>query len=164
MTNKLTPMAADDTTYHRALVASDYQALIELQVSYCSAVDRGDIGAIDKSFHHGAIDEHVGITQGFSDRTIGETIVAALSQVAASPMHKVGTVTIKIDDDRAIAETYFLSEHRFSIGGIMSVRLRSGRYLDQCERRSGVWAIVHRVVVDDWAMTDQNRNMRRGPQ
>jgi ketosteroid isomerase-like protein len=71
--------------------------------------------------------------------------------------HRIGTVDVKLDGDRAASTAYVCAEHvrdgrRFTVGG---------RYLDRWARTPAGWRIVQRELVVDW--TDGDPEVLRPP-
>jgi hypothetical protein len=66
-------------------------------------------------------------------------------------MHMLGNILIEINGAQAAVETYFHAFHRVGPEGAKFDSIVSGRYLDNFERREGIWRIARRKVVRDWA-------------
>jgi len=62
-----------------------------------------------------------------------------------STAHHLGSMSLRIGGDRAISETY-VGVVMHSVDDCINA---SGRYLDQWEKRGGLWKIVHRRTVID---------------
>ena len=69
--------------------------------------------------------------------------------------HSLGQSLIKVEDDTAAAETFFLAQ--MSLPGKEGERPRinqlSGRFVDRLERVEGKWKIKHRTCVRDTSIT-----------
>jgi hypothetical protein len=71
--------------------------------------------------------------------------------------HVLGQSVIELSGDTAKAETHAISYHRVDMGadergtavGDHDTCI-GGRYLDDMEKRDGVWAIKHRTMLYDW--------------
>ncbi len=67
--------------------------------------------------------------------------------------HVLGQTYIKLDGDKAKAETHVISYHRVDMGMENSGERDTcigGRYLDCFEKRDGEWRIADRVMLYDW--------------
>ncbi len=66
--------------------------------------------------------------------------------------HVLGQTVIELSGDTAKAETHAISYHRVDMGEEVGERdtCIGGRYLDEFEKRDGVWGIKHRAMLYDW--------------
>lgn len=66
--------------------------------------------------------------------------------------HFIGNCIIRVDGERAIAETYVQAFHRMprAADGVHEDVIMGARYLDNFECRAGEWRISLRKVVFDW--------------
>jgi len=126
----------------------DKQALHELVIRYCRAVDRGDEELLRSVYWEDAIDDHgyhTGTREEFIAHMNATSWTAEQKQVRVQ--HSLTNETFEIHGDVAYGETYV--EVRDSAGGELAIR-GVGRYVDRFERRDGEWRIAHRRVVPDW--------------
>jgi hypothetical protein len=65
---------------------------------------------------------------------------------------------IDLQASRALCETYVNADHL--LPGAALEMCFGGRYLDLLEKREGVWRILHRRVVIDWAKTREIEDLR----
>ena len=65
--------------------------------------------------------------------------------------HMLGQSTIRLDGDRASAETYFFAVVRGGEREPTHVDQIAGRYIDRFARRDGRWRISERTCVCDWS-------------
>jgi hypothetical protein len=74
----------------------------------------------------------------------------SVHQRMSTHSHQIANSIVRVDGDRARSETYVTATLR-TIGppGKSIDILNRGRYLDRWSRRSGVWAIDHRLYVND---------------
>ncbi|MFI5507767.1 nuclear transport factor 2 family protein [Mycobacterium sp. NPDC051804] len=135
----------------------DEHALRKLVHAYCRAVDRGDIDALRKLYHHDAVDAHgafsTGAVEGFF-----EQLVAARPYLRAMA-HNITTVNFAIDGNAAEGEIYNIAVHTLAGKGRDIDLVIGGRYLDKYEKRDGVWKLLERTIVTDWARVTDPSSM-----
>ena len=135
-----------DDTLLREL--ADKQAIRDLVLTYCRAVDRIDVPLGHSIWHddgdadYGA-DYYQGPGKGVIDTICGHH--AGLT----SHSHQVSNILIALDGDKAGSESYVNGTMRMARDGKTMHLEVYGRYLDRWERRDGRWGLVHRVVVMD---------------
>ena len=113
---------------------------------YTRGVDRHDAELLRSAYHEGAIDDH-GEFLGDRDQFIDW--VLPFHERHARHQHFLTNITIDLDGDVAHVETYYftvLLDHDENI----PLNLNGGRYVDRFEKRSGIWAIVERVSMNEW--------------
>lgn len=98
----------------------DKQAIHELIMTYCRAVDRRDEAMMLATFHEDAIDDH-----GLADSTPKGLAAAIAASPSAQLMHFIGNVLIELDGDQAYCESYFIS---------ISIPKRTGKRSRVCGR------------------------------
>jgi SnoaL-like domain len=134
-------------------VLLDKDAIRELAMTYCRAADRKDMRLMRSLYHPDAIEDHGGFFTGsamaFIDRL--PDIQAPIDILH----HNVTTHIIRLDgesgSDRAEGEVYVLAMHRVQREqGAFDV-LVGGRYLDEYQRRDGIWKFTRRAIIADWA-------------
>lgn len=129
----------------------DKDQIREVILRYCRALDRQDLDLLRSLYHPGATEDHgayKGPAAGFADHVLG-----VLKTHYELLRHSVSGMIIEVDGPSALAETSFDAGcilHRRTEDGKRQVRVHCGRYLDRFEKRDGVWAIMHRVVVKDY--------------
>lgn len=117
----------------------------DVLVTLCQGVDRLDRALILSCYHPDAIDDHgayVGSPEGFADWVLDRH-----TGNIESCMHFLGNQFIEVKGDRARCESYVIAMYRFLKDGRPYDMLAPGRYLDQFEKRDGVWKIIHRHVI-----------------
>jgi hypothetical protein len=83
-------------------------------------------------------------------RVMTEQIQAQTSSLS----HLLGQSLIKVDGDRAGAETYFVAvSHSTRADGARMCNQLGGRFVDRLQREDGRWLIKHRCVVRDWSIS-----------
>jgi hypothetical protein len=128
----------------------DKQALHELLVRYCRAVDRCDAELLASVYHPDAEEDH-GLYRGgipeFVDWVLGR------QRRIQSSMHCILNEYFEVDGDVAHGESYWMWCARPArVAGRPEDDPRTlvttgGRYIDRFERRSGEWRIARRRVV-----------------
>lgn len=125
----------------------DRQAIHDCIARYGRGVDRFDRELILSAFHADALDEHgkfVGKREEFADWALAQHSKAHLSTQHCLMNHRC-----ELDGNTAHAETYFMFVSMNKEG--KPLNLNGGRYVDRLEKREGVWGIVARKLVRDWA-------------
>ena len=153
-------------------VSADRDAIENLLGLYCRAIDRLDLELLKSIYHPDAVDDHGAIhtnAHEFADR-----VIAMLRDLCVYTMHTVTHSVIEVRGDRATSESYFLAIHTVAAGeaaigkffgetylateraaGRLDRRheyLCSGRYLDELDKRDGVWRIARRKMTNEWGV------------
>lgn len=127
----------------------DKQAVTEVLLGYCRAIDRRDADLMRRVYWPDAIDDHA-VFRGTVEEFIAYSF-ALLDGVVSQ--HCITNVWIDLTGpDAAFSECYFSAFHDFPAadgGAARLERIVGGRYLDRHERRGGVWRIIARTVVVD---------------
>jgi ketosteroid isomerase-like protein len=134
----------------------DKQALYELVVRYCRAVDRADAELLRSVYHEDAIDEH-GAFVGTREELV-DFLGASTMDVERRPsplQHAISNALFEIDGDVAYGETYV--EVRRVEGGVRYIE-GHGRYVDRFERRDGEWRIAHRIAIAEYVAAEDGRS------
>jgi len=124
----------------------DRQDILDCVNSYGRGLDRLDPELIRRAFHPDAIDNH-GPFIGGVDEFVPFAIEIESSFLTTH--HGISSHNCEINGDEAHAESYVFFFVRLDDG--VNLGAGGGRYLDRLERRNGVWAIVVRRVLMDWA-------------
>jgi catechol 2,3-dioxygenase-like lactoylglutathione lyase family enzyme len=127
---------------HAALsrTGDDKQAIHDVVLRYCRAVDQRDFELLRTCFHRDAVARYSTFE---GDR---DGLVAWLRQIlegVVATMHVAANHYSDVSGDTARVETYTVS---YAIGDEGKSRINGVRYLDRFERREGGWAIVDRTV------------------
>jgi len=125
-------------------------AIEEVLVAYARGNDRLDGDLLRSCFwpesthHHG----------GFQGKSI-DFVNFAIKKVAdlKYTAHHISNVSIEVDGDRAFSECYYFAHHRRpkTDGSGEEDAFFEGRYLDDFERRAGVWKIIRRRGLSDYS-------------
>lgn len=133
--------------------AIDKQAIREVCMLYCRAVDRLDEEVLPRIFHDDATvayGTYDGPTSGFIDNTFAHILTMERT------FHCLGNQLIEVDGDSATGEIYVFAYISEMDDGELMDTLLVGRYLDRYERRDGVWKIAHRAFIMDWNQIQPN--------
>ena len=114
-------------------------------------IDRCDENLLTECFHEGATDDH-GHFKGTAKEFI-EWVIPLLKTMEAT-QHCICNILIDLEGDKAKTESYFLAFHRLNNEEGDSDMVAAGRYIDNLEKRDGLWAITHRHAVYDWNRLD----------
>jgi hypothetical protein len=137
-------MAQDNTYQLQQLL--DKQALLDLNMQYCRAVDRRDYALLKSLYHPGAIEDRGAIFSGSSDEFVDW--VAADGGNYELTVHRLFNTLFIVDGDQAQGEIYAEAYHR-TVGENPAEVIAGGRYLDHYEKRDGRWGIVRRSSTID---------------
>jgi ketosteroid isomerase-like protein len=125
----------------------DKQAIIEVLVRYCRAVDRADVDLLRSCYHDDATEDHGGVFKGTADAYIVQ-IAPILPRGLMT--HTTTNILIGLDGDVAQAESHILAFARLKKDGEKFDTLTLARAVDRMERRDGVWRIAARRLVWEW--------------
>ncbi|MDA1074079.1 MAG: nuclear transport factor 2 family protein [Proteobacteria bacterium] len=124
------------------------QEIYELSCSYMRGLDRLD-GDLQKTVFHREATVDYGFFQGSGSEFV-EFAQRVLKSHAANH-HMLGQVDIKVDGERATGEVYFQAYHRVVENDVPIDLFIAGRYLDRYAKDQGVWKILFRQEINDWA-------------
>lgn len=124
------------------------QAITERLHDYARAMDRMDDELGYSVFHADAVADYGTMYQGSGHGFIA-FVHAAHAQLLAHT-HQLGSLSIAVDGERAVSETYVTAtlRGRAPDGSLFDIR-SCGRYLDRWQRRAGHWAISARQYVHE---------------
>ena len=134
------------------------QAIAEVLADYARGADRIDVELLRSVFHPEAIADYgamfTGTGYGFAE------FLGVVHPVMATHHHHLGQTTIRVEGDRAGSETYVVAVLRYQAeDGSVTDTTSYGRYVDEWERREGVWRIAHRRYLHH---LDETRPSRGG--
>ena len=127
---------------------ADREAIRDVLLRYCRASDRVDEALLRSVYWEDAEDDHLEFSGGREEFI--EYCKPILTAMRFN-QHMIGNMLIRIDGDRADAETYFFAYH--SVPNEDGQRMDSfsgGRYLDNLEKRNDEWRIKKRLVTVEW--------------
>lgn len=129
------------------------QAITDVLLRYCRAMDRLDLELLRECFHPDATIHH----PPFADGSLDE-FIAGLPAIAAQTerwTHSLSNVMIDLVGDTATSEAMFTSLARFLGNESATDYLIVGRYLDRFERREGRWRVALRTSVRDFLQVSE---------
>jgi hypothetical protein len=122
----------------------DHESIRQSLARYARGIDRQDIELVIDAYWPEGWDAH-----GMHEGTAVEFGAFVSKNWPLLRMHHLlGQSHIELNGAFANVETYFVAHQHVVEGG--SEYVAAGRYEDRFERRSGVWKVLHRVVVFDW--------------
>jgi hypothetical protein len=124
--------------------------------SYCRGIDRLHAPAIEAAFHTDAMLEGYGSGEPTPIGVFVPNVLAALRAKFSVTQHRLSNVTIEIDGNVALVESYVLAYHVIDSAADASQTERTlitfnGRYIDRFEERDGDWRIARRTLRMDWS-------------
>lgn len=150
----------------------DKQAIAEVLMTYCRALDRLDEEMLRSVFHPDSQHNH-GFVGPSSDPDApsapgkpGDFVAYALQVLSqmAYTHHQLGNIYVEVEGNIAYTEAYFTAYERLRARsdpkagpGAAETEMDlfvGGRYLDKFEKRDGVWKIVRRTATTDWRRTE----------
>lgn len=134
------------TSVEEIRLLSDRAALQDLIYKYCRGIDRRDFELVRECYHEDATDDHGEQFCGTRDGFIA-WLPGALAQFEAT-QHRISNVLLAIDGDYAEGESYAVAYHRTPPPDAKEL-IGTGRYVDNFERRNGVWKFSHRMCIND---------------
>ena len=141
----------------RVQAALDKSEIAEVLAKFARSIDRIDENLLRSILHHDAtLDLGPGVFQGTGSDYV--RWVMGVVQGIRSSHHLIGTIRIELEGDTALVESYFQAHIRIEKPIGREDVFLGGRNLDRFERRpsgaAGVWKIVHRKQILDWARTE----------
>lgn len=126
----------------------DKQAVTEVLLGYCRAIDRRDADLMRRVYWPEAIDDHA-VFQGNVEEFIAYAFPFMVDVVS---QHRITNIWVELTAPaEAFSECYFSAFHDFPAeGGGRLERIVGGRYLDRHEKRGEEWRIIDRTLVLDW--------------
>ena len=121
-------------------------------VRYTRGVDRADLDLVRSVFHD---DAHIQFPESLHQGSLDGFMNFARHELPRfqRTRHTITNVQIDFDGpDVAFVETYLHADHQGTEAHHWKTRMIElwARYLDQFERRDGVWKIARRELVTEW--------------
>ena len=150
----------------------DKQAIAEVMMTYCRALDHLDEPLLRSVFHpdsrhnHGFVGPSSDPSRKSEPGKPGDFVSYALGVLSGMTRthHQLGNIFIEVHGDVAYTEAYFTAYHRMRAKGDPKAGPNaydtemdlfvSGRYMDRMEKRNGVWKIARRTATTDWQRID----------
>lgn len=134
------------TTVDDVIAAHDIQDVL---VRYCRGLDRMDRALTLSCWHEGGTDDHAPLYSGSAEGFLDWLWPVHAKMI--STRHQVCNFQIGIEGDEAGSECYYRVFLEIPKDGKVYFLIGAGRYVDNFEKRNGVWAIRHRQAVFDWS-------------
>jgi len=127
---------------------ADRQAITDCMYLYARGVDRSDADLLAEAFWE-------------DGQVVGELYSGGVAEFIAFSvsgglknwdrmMHMITNAIIRIEGDRAVAESYFYGYHVGNAGSPSGDLIISGRYLDRFEKRDDEWRISEKTILFEW--------------
>ena len=143
------PAASGKTVNDRLDLLESKDQITELLYAYARSNDRADEALMRSVFWPESTHKH-GRFEGTSSDFVGFAfkIVSGLKYAC----HHITNVSIEVSGNRAFSECYYFAQHRRPRrdGNGEEDQFFQGRYLDDLERRNGVWKIIRRRGLSDY--------------
>ncbi len=141
----------------RLQAAIDKGEIADIVYKIARGLDRIDETALRSIFHPDAtVDLGPGVFQGTASDYV-HWAMGVLNQIRESH-HMIGNVRATLEGDSAFVESYCHAHFRLDKPTGREDVFIGSRFLDRMERRpagpAGVWKIVHRKQILDWARTE----------
>jgi hypothetical protein len=135
----------------------DRSEISDLLSSFARGIDRMDENLLRSVLHPDAtLDLGPGVFQGTGGDYV-HWVLGVLNAIRSSH-HMITNVRVELEADTALVESYFHAHIRIEKSIGREDLFMGGRNLDRFERRpagsAGVWKIVHRKQILDWARTE----------
>ncbi len=135
----------------------DKSEIADAVAAFGRSLDRADENLLRSVLHPDAtLDLGPGVFQGSGSDYV-HWVLGVLSGVRTSH-HLIGSVRAEVSGDEALVESYFNVHFRLDKPTGREDVFMGGRFLDRMERRptgpAGLWKIMHRKQVIDWARTE----------
>lgn len=125
----------------------DKQSITEVIWRYCRGMDRMDRALTLSCWHPDGTDDHAPLFKGTAEGFV--EWLWPVHEAMVATRHVVSNITIELNGDRAVTESYWNVQLRVPRADKTFDILGSGRYIDNFEKIDGVWAIRHRASIGD---------------
>ena len=132
----------------------DHYEIRKALAEYCHACDRADEAMMAATYTgDDSFDDH-GLVRAPGPE-YARQMTALVTGRTEAVSHILGQSLIKVQGDKAVAETFFLGLMRLlpREDGASRLNQLAGRFVDQLERLDGIWKIKHRTCVRDTSIT-----------
>lgn len=130
----------------------DHHDIRQLLATYCHGCDRGDEVEMAGTYSADSWDDH-GARKMDGRRFSIETVEESL-RTTTVVSHLLGQSLIRVEGDRAGAETYFIATVRYPTADRGEIHNQlGGRYVDTLVREEGTWRIQRRICVREWSLS-----------
>ncbi len=128
------------------------QAIKELVLKYCRAIDRKDYVSLATLYHDEATDDHGGMFNGTAKEFLAW--LPNMLETMKVTSHMVTNHLITVDGDYAEGEVCTIAYHLTHDDQEIII---GGRYLDKYFCTYGLWQFTHRQIVLDWNQIQPSR-------
>lgn len=130
----------------------EHYRITKVMAEYAHGCDRLNRDLMAGAYLEDSWDDHG--DNKFSGHEFTDRCMKTLGKVTNSCSHLLGQSLIKVNGDKAGAETYFIAILRVPRkSGDEVLNQIGGRYVDELERVDGKWKIKKRLCVRDWSIT-----------
>lgn len=130
----------------------EHYRITRLISEYCHGCDRMDEVRMAAVYARDSWDDH-GLNK-MPGQDYSRQAMAHRATIDDSLSHHLGQSLVRIDGDRAGADTYFIATiRRVDDDGIERLHQLGGRYVDHLIREDGRWKIKKRITVRDWSIS-----------
>jgi hypothetical protein len=130
----------------------DHYEITKTLKEYCFGCDRCDPEIMRSVYLEDSFDDH-GHVKAPGPEFV-RIMIGDIRGTTDSLSHLLGQSLVRVDGDKAGADTYFLAVfHNTSEDGTRMCNQLGGRFVDRFEREDGRWRIKHRQVVRDWSIS-----------
>lgn len=127
---------------------ADRQAIADCMNLYARGMDRGDADLLGELFWDDA--KIIGeLYSGGPSEFIAFSVPAGIKNWDRM-MHMITNSVIRIEGDRAVAESCFYGYHVGHAGASSGDLIIAGRYLDRFECRQDEWRFSEKTIVFEW--------------
>ena len=126
----------------------DRQAISDVLVNYCRAVDRADVPLLRACYHPDATENHGGTFVGTATAYIDG--LEPILPRGGIMTHTTSNIAIELQGDVALVESHILAFARLKKAGEKFDTLTLARAVDRFEKRQGTWRIATRNMVWEW--------------
>jgi hypothetical protein len=129
----------------------DHHEIRQLLATYCHGCDRADEAEMASVYARESWDDHgPNKTDG---KQFAHLILEQARQTTKVVSHQLGQSLIRVNGEKAAAETYFIATLIAERDGAEAMTQLGGRYVDTLIRENGAWRIKERLCVRDWSST-----------
>jgi hypothetical protein len=130
----------------------EHYRITRLINEYCHGCDRGDELRMAGVYAEDSWDDH-GLRK-MPGQAYSHEVMKGRAEIDDMISHHLGQTLVRIDGDRAGAETYFVASlRRDDVEGTPMLHQLGGRYVDELIREGGQWKIKKRLTIRDWSIT-----------
>ena len=134
----------------------DRQGIEEALANHSRGVDRADAALLSTAYHEDAVVDYGSFVGPASEFV---SFVTNAHKTGIISLHRTSNISIRINGTKAVSESYATAY--VEVGGIQ--RLVLGRYLDNHEKRDGVWRLTKRFYTMEGNTNKPSNALRPDP-